>query len=726
MLPRLPPGVDPEDPEVREIASRLQQANPEVAGTRAILLSKQDLQREYDGMKRDRADLKKLKERADRLGAESGRATAQIQEAEADLSRARGKLNYAKHALGEYWHENDPTRTKAEYEARASELAGLSAEQWEELRSLKEPLLGPARLLRPVGRALAVLTNSPEGWSKVKLWFADSDWCRRHGIEVDVEEEHEDEEHEEGSQSAASGQEAEPGAGAPGVVGSTAGARAHGVAGSTAGATARQKRAPQFRARLVHEVQRQHLSPYVVGQSSSRLDEAQRLLYGDPQLRPDSEEVLRLPAAAQAVIGFLRALHAHALAAAPAYRLWMAYTSARTGVGLYSGSTLRAIEEAGALADRARQAGEEARAAQQALEHRERGLSRWARECGEAREIVRAYHGDDGLIEVDADMTPQGFSVPESVLPRVQRTGVRARENEYVPALREEDRAEMVAARAGVLRDLEGERRRAEDRRVREFDSQSEALLAGRGEGRGPRAGMVLVRDSDSGWWYWFDPIAGDTVWASRREVEGAVGATTVGGSSGKEGAQLDEDEVRELKEMARRALREGKEAAEAVAAAGGAAAAVPVSELARSRAAIRARRGKDKNGTRDDGGGGGGRGPPRGRAALAGERLARRVAHESKVAEAVAVMRLDPAELDQGRILRERGERRMEQEVLEPDEGEQWGLPGAVRLGAGGLQDEAGPGLEDEDEHRRTRRRDVGGLMRISGPGMERLKPLG
>jgi len=87
-------------------------------------------------------------------------------------------------------------------------------------------------------------------------------------------------------------------------------------------------------------------------------------------------------------------------------------TSAQTGVRVHVGAGERAVAEAKELRDRAREQRELVTAAEKALATREQGLQRWVADCQSAREMVRSYHGDAGLFEVDADMTPQGFTVP--------------------------------------------------------------------------------------------------------------------------------------------------------------------------------------------------------------------------------------------------------------------------------------------------------------------------
>jgi len=147
-------------------------------------------------------------------------------------------------------------------------------------------------------------------------------------------------------------------------------------------------------------------------------------------------------------------------------------------------------------------------------------MQHWVEMAMEAREIVREYYGDIGLVEVDQDMTPTKFSVPPDILPPVQATGAEQAAPQYVPALHTADRTALSAKRSAIESNLEYEQQQAKHAAVRNFDAQASAAAAA-----GPQAEEVLVPSTEDAlgnpadWWYWFNPRTGATRWATPAEL---------------------------------------------------------------------------------------------------------------------------------------------------------------------------------------------------------------
>lgn len=285
--------------------------------------------------------------------------------------------------LDKHWNEDDTERTLSEYGLALRALHALPTTAWEELLREKSPFVGWRKPLHSLLRSIAIITLTSERWEDVSLWFADSARNRLH--EVDVP---------------------------PNV---------------------------QFRVRLLHALDHRLITPFSFGQRTDALEELGNLLVSSPEFEPAQIASTRLPVALKVLARWVRAFHRHAARSTPVFGLWQEFVALEERV-----AEAEVVErECHARLDRAARDLQDARdeiAHLVRVEDGERDLiARQVAMVQEAREILRLWHGDDGMIALD-EAPPV---VPPSILPPPVRRGLPGLQEGYFPPLRPKDQDEV-------------------------------------------------------------------------------------------------------------------------------------------------------------------------------------------------------------------------------------------------------------------------------------------
>lgn len=418
-LPILPPGVDGLNEEVRRVCRALVAANGAVAGTVGLRRTREMLQAAL--LKQTRltiASRAKLRALSDARDAEHV-CKVSMERAKMAERDSRLRASSAAKELESFWR-SPSGRSRGEYLAAVADLGAVHELDWADVRAQSPPFTGDRRMLGAVRRGLSLICSIPDDWDAVVLMLSSRSTCETAGT--------------------------------------------LGTAGSSLPL--------DFSVRLVAELHADTISPLQLAEDTELLGALDDLLKGYPDLVPDDKRIVAISPALSALVRFIRAMTTHARKAAPALPF---YRKAKAAQAMMCVSQERFSSAERGLSERGRDvafAAKQLDLAVQSETQMRHELAWLARQCREAREIVKVWHGVEGLLGLEAALP----AVPPEVLEPVVGRGRAGQLEDFLPALRSHQleavthHARRRAARAAASLKAQAWHTFFDESRSREFE----------------------------------------------------------------------------------------------------------------------------------------------------------------------------------------------------------------------------------------------------------------
>ena len=374
--------------DVRKMCRALVACNGAIAGTVGLRKTREMLQAVLLRQTRLASAAIAMRKKVSAARERVRDCTASIERAKETERSSRLRESAARKDLEAFWRSSEG-RSRGEYLAAVADLGALHELDWADVRAERPPFTGNKRMLGAVRRGLSLICSIPDDWDAVVLFLSSRQACEAAG---------------------------------------------------TLGPAGRLLPA-EFPVRLLAELQANTISPFQLAADSELLGALDDLLKGYPDFRPDDRRIVAISPALSALVRFIRAMTAHARQAAPALPLHRQAQAAKAMMQASREAVASAEREIELRASAQAAASEQLSHAAQAEEQLRHELAWTVQLCREARDIVKVWHGGEGLLVLEADLP----RVPPEVLEPVVAHGEAGKLESFVPKLSSQQREAIRA-----------------------------------------------------------------------------------------------------------------------------------------------------------------------------------------------------------------------------------------------------------------------------------------